>query len=154
MNYIKLLVSILLLSSPAGAAESPFYWQGQFAKALPSGGLYLDNQKALRLGTDDSTHYVELKTTNAMPSNTTIQFPLANPGIGQVLYSTDNFGTLDWEDPGASLTTVKAYIAQIPSKQTVDLVCASNITLSGIQTCDGVSTTASARIVAIAQTDQ
>lgn len=153
MSKIILSLVAALFGAKSYAMESPCFWSGTLVKCLPSTGIYLDNLKSLRLGTDNDTNYVELKAVNGMSGNYTITWPAAAGSTGQVLYATDSSASLGWRDAGISQATLDSALASVLAKKTVDLVCHSNVTLSGVQTCDGQSTSGAALVLVMGQTD-
>ncbi len=154
---MKKLIFLAFLSTFAKAeTPNPCYWAGPtFVQCFPTGGIYLPNKRTVRLGGDEmnNSNYVEIKANeNTTPSNWTLTLPADQGGLNKVLYNIDGTGELGWTDPGATVADLNAARAAISSKQATDLVCHSNVTLSGVQTCDGQSTSGAARIIAMGQT--
>lgn len=151
----NILFLLALLTSHAQAAESPCYFYGTVAKCFPVDGIYLDDHRSLRLGEDapNGSNYVELIASGNLTENLTLTFPDVNPSLGQVISATDTLGALGWTNPGASTSYVDGRVNGLGSKSVADLVCHSNVTLSGIQTCDGQSTSGASRLLLMAQTD-
>ncbi len=155
---MRKLVFLAFISKLAFAeTPNPCYWAGPtFVQCFPTGGIYLPNQRVLRLGGDEAsnTNYVDLQAAgNTTPSSYRIILPADQGTIGYVLVNTDGTGALGWTAPGASTADLNAVRAETASKQATDLVCHSNVALTGLQTCDGQSTTNAGRILAMAQTD-
>lgn len=88
----KILALIFILFSTTLIADGnnwgPCYWQGAVTKCFPSTGLYLDNSRTLRLGTNNTTNYVELKAPNSLASNFSYSFPVVNASDTVVLEAT------------------------------------------------------------------
>lgn len=82
---------------------------------------------------------------------------LTLPGIygsaGQLLSSADGVGTLTWSDPGVTQATVTTELSQLSGKAIAGLIGFSNVTLSGVQTIDGASTTNASIVCLSGQTD-
>lgn len=149
----KILLLFALFSTIGNAAESPCYFGGAFVKCFPSGGIWLDNLKTLRLGTNNATNYVELAAPSGMALNYTVTWPSTVSGFpGYLLADSDGTGTLGWTAPGATQSTIDASIAATQARKIVDLVCHSNVTVSGTQTCDGQSTTGAFYVLLMGQT--
>lgn len=149
----KLLLGLLILAGSAKAAESPCYFGGTYVKCFPAGGIYLDNSKALLLGTDNTTNYVELIAPTGMASNWTMTLPSAAGGIGQVLYDSSGSGDLAWQAAGVTPSQLNSALQLVSSKPASDLVCHANVALTGMQTCDGQATSGASRVLLMAQTD-
>ncbi len=154
LSFLLPLFATASLAQGVGSTAPTSYWSGTYAKFLPSDGIYLGSGQSLAIE-EDLTHYVSISSGSGSPSTTTwtMTLPIAHGTIGQVLSDGDGNGGLAWSDPGASTGYVNTALSQIGSKRIADLVCASNVTLSGAQTCDGSTTSSASIILAIAQTD-
>lgn len=153
MMKTLLILLVFLQSWKSFAVESPCYWQGQLVKCLPTTGIYLNNSRTLRLGTNNETNYVELLADAGMAVNYSITLPGGLGTIGQVLYDTNGTGVLGWTDPGVSQANVNATVALVGSKRVADLVCHANVALTGVVSCDGQPSSNAAVVLLMAQTD-
>lgn len=98
----KILLLLLALSGVAEAAgPQPCYFSGQFVKCFPPGGLWLPSLQTLRLGTDDTTHYVELIAPAGVGTSYTITVPGAVGALGSVL-TTTAAGVTSWAYPSST----------------------------------------------------
>lgn len=96
----KFLLFLLLFPSiclAQGTVSSTCIWSGSVADCLPSSGILLRNQRALRLGeaVANGSNYVAL----VAPSNIASDFTLTLPntaGTNQYFLQTNGAGTLAW----------------------------------------------------------
>ncbi len=117
-NAVKVCLSVLLFTAFAQAeTPSPCYWSGQLTKCFPTTGLFLDNSKTLRLGTDNLTNYVELAAPTGMSGNLTFTWPSTVGSTGQVLSNLNGTGALTWA-PDVGFAN--------PMTTTGDIIYASN----------------------------
>lgn len=75
--FRSIILALSLLSVTAQAQQSPCYWMGQLVKCFPTTGIYLNNSRTLRLGTNNQTNYVELKAPTGMGGNAVLTMPNA-----------------------------------------------------------------------------
>lgn len=149
------LISLLATSAfGASSVNSPCYWSGQLVKCLPTTGIYLENSRTLRLGTDNRTNYIELAAPASVNPNYTIYFPSTSGHIGDLLYNIDGSGVLGWTSPGVTQNTVNSTIALTHARRMADLVCLDDIMPTGIKTCDGQSTTSASIVLLVGEASQ
>ncbi len=96
-------------------------------------------------------------TTLAAPGGLVAAVDLILPetlgSMGDALVNQDGIGQLGWAAPGASATYVNNAVASLSSKQVADLIGVSDVTLSGVQTLDGVATSNALIVLLAGQTD-
>lgn len=140
--FVAFIVGVMSIpTTRISAAESPCYFAGSVAKCFPSSGIYLHNQRALRLGTDNQTNYVELRAPVGMSTNKSFTLPSTYGSLSQVLAAIDTAGGLGWSDPGVSAAAVTSAIASTSSRRVADIVCHTDVaSTAGGQTCDGQNT--------------
>ncbi len=152
MKKFLLATCLLAQSSLAQSVNSPCYWSGQLVKCFPTTGIFLNNSRTLRLGTNNATNYVELAAPSGMGNNYSVVLPATAGQVGNLLYNVDGSGTLGWTAPGATQSSIDGTIANTQARRVVDLVCHSNTTISGSQTCDGQSTSGAVYVLLMGQT--
>lgn len=125
---------------------------------FPSGDISATNvaiadNGTLSIGSQTSAFKAILSAPASMTEDITLTFPLAQGTPGQVLSTFDEFGLLNWSDPGVSQATVTTELSQLNGKAIAQLIGFSNVTLSGTQTIDGVSTSGASIVCLSGQTD-
>lgn len=101
----KLLLLLSLLGTQALGATSPCYFAGDFVQCFPTGGIYLEKGRTLRLGSVNGlgTNYVEQKASASLTASYSLTWPLDDGANGQIL-STDGSGILSWATPSTPTT--------------------------------------------------
>lgn len=79
----------------AFATVTPCYWAGTTVKCFPSTGIFLDNSRTLRLGTNDTTHYIELASPTGVGTSYTWTLPGTQGATNRVIVN-DGSGVLSW----------------------------------------------------------
>lgn len=137
MKRLLLALALFVLAAPAMAQNSPCFWSGQLVKCFPTTGIYLDNSRTLRLGTNDTTHYVELKAANGVGTSYTLTYPTAQGGSGQVL-SNNGSGAYSWVTP---VLTSRSISTTAPITGGGDLSADRTIAISAASTSSAGSVT-------------
>lgn len=90
----RLFLSLILASTAHAETPNPCYWYGQTTKCFPTVGLFLPEQRALRLGDSGTTNYVELKAPSSVTTYS-LSLPSAQGASGTALVN-DGSGNLSW----------------------------------------------------------
>lgn len=91
--------------------------------------------------------------TGVMAADVELMLPNIQGSMNQALINLDGLGQLGWGNAGASTGYVDNAVGVLNGKQVVDLIGFSNVTLSGIQTVDGVATSSASIVCLGGQTD-
>lgn len=101
----------------------------------------------------DSAFKSILASPGSLAADVTITLPETDGDISQVLTNVDGLGKLGWSDPGISSASVVSLLSVLNGKQVADLIGTSDVTLSGVQTLDGASTSGASIVLLAGQTD-
>ncbi len=83
----------MFVTTSVQAQNSPCYWSGQLVKCFPTTGIFLDKQRALRLG-DATTNYVEIKAGSPVTTYS-LTMPTAQ-GAASTFLQNNGSGVLSW----------------------------------------------------------
>lgn len=109
----KLIALLFLLDSSLALGQgtnSPCYWAGTLAKCWPLTGIYLDDNRSLRLGEDSAngSNYVELISPASLSGNGVMTLPAATDTfVGKATTDTLTNKTIDADGTGNSITNIE-----------------------------------------------
>ncbi len=94
-----------------------------------------------------------LAAQGGMAADVMLALPATYGSTGDVLQTTDSFGTLGWSPPGVTQNTLDQALSSLNGKQVADLFGTSNVALTGVQTIDGAPTSNASIVCLNGQTD-